>query len=200
MPPHFKDEHEVSFRSVGPRSHSRRFERNAFSCFHNAQSETKKEKIMKQSINSFKIAGAIALLALGTGCATTANNTAIDTSQKEMMLTKAGFVPRTVTTPTAQQKLATLTVAKVSAVTYKKKLYYVYPTGKTNQILVGKQAHYDSYKKMLVAQAAQAQTSANAPAQRDSSAPLYGETAGPNRISVEEFYGDGPLTNNPMWP
>jgi hypothetical protein len=152
---------------------------------------------MKQSINPFRIAGAIALLALGTGCATTANNTAIDTSQKEMMLAKAGFVSRTVTTPTAQQKLATLTVAKVSAVTYKKKLYYVYPTGKTNQILVGKQAHYDAYKKMLVAQA---QTSTTAPVQRDSSGPLYGETAGPNRISVENFYGDGPLTDSPMWP
>jgi len=156
---------------------------------------------MKQLLNTFKITGAIALLALATGCATTAtNNTAISTSQKEMMLAKAGFVPRTVTTPTAEQKLATLTVAKVSAVTFKKKLYYVYPTGKKNQILVGKQAHYDSYKKMLVAQAPQAQTSANAPAQRDSSGPLYGETAGPNRISVEDFYGGGPLKDNPMWP
>lgn len=155
---------------------------------------------MKQSINAFSIAGALALLALGTGCATTANNTAIDTSQKEMMLTKAGFIARTVKSPKAQQQVATLTVAKVSAVTYKKKLYYVYPTGKTNQVLVGKQAHYDSYKKMLAAQAPQAQTSANAPAQRDSSGPLYGETAGPNRISVEDFYDDGPLENNPMWP
>jgi hypothetical protein len=152
---------------------------------------------MKQSFHAFRIAGAIALLALGTGCATTANNTAIDTSQKEMMLTQAGFIPRTVKSPQAQQQVATLTVAKVSAVTYKKKVYYVYPTGKTNQILVGKQAHYDSYKKMLVAKA---QTSGSAPAQRDSSAPLYRETAGPNRISVEDFYDDGPLQNNPMWP
>jgi hypothetical protein len=152
---------------------------------------------MKQSINAFRIAGVIALLALGTGCATTANNTAIDTSQKEMMLTKAGFIQRTVKSPQAQKQVATLTMAKVSAVTYKKKVYYVYPTGKTNQVLVGKQAHYDSYKKML---AAQAPTSATAPAQRDSSGPLYGETAGPNRISVEDFYDDGPLQNNPMWP
>ena len=154
---------------------------------------------MKQSINAFRIAGAIALLALGTGCATTANNAAISTSQKEMMLSKAGFLSRTVTTPKAEQQLATLAVAKVSAVTYKKKLYYVYPTGKKNQILVGKQAHYDSYKKMLTAQAAQAQTSANAPAQRDSSAPLYGETAGPNRISVEEIDGFEPIQDDPMW-
>ena len=152
-----------------------------------------------KSINALTIAGAIALLALGTGCATTANNTAIDTSQKEMMLTKAGFIQRTVKSPKAQQQVATLTAAKVSAVTYKKKLYYVYPTGKTNQVLVGKQAHYDAYKKMLTAQAP-AQTSATAPAQRDSSGPLYGETAGPNRISVEDFYDDGPLQNNPMWP
>jgi len=136
-------------------------------------------------------------MAFATGCSTTSTNTtAINTSQKEMMLTKAGFIAKTVTTPKAQQQLATLTVAKVSAVTYKKKLYYVYPTGKTNQILVGKQAQYDAYKKAL---AAQAKTSTTPPAQTDPSA-LYGETAGPYNISVENFYDDGPtLAGNPMW-
>lgn len=156
---------------------------------------------MKQSLSALKITGAIALLALATGCATTAtnNSAAINTSQKEMMLTKAGFLSKTVTTTKAQQQVAKLTAGKVSAVTYKKKVYYVYPTGKTNQILVGKQTHYDAYKKMLAAQAAKAKASSDVTAQQSAESWLTGETAGPNRIEVDEFDGDGPLQNNPMW-
>jgi hypothetical protein len=154
---------------------------------------------MKQSINAFRVAIAIGLLALATGCATTANNAAINTSQKEMMLSQAGFVPKTVTTPKQQQQVEKLTVGVVSAVKYKGKLLYVYPTSKKDQIFVGKQAHYDAYKKALAAKAqtSAAQTSAQAPA--DNGAYLTGETAGPNRIIVQEFDGFGPIQNNPAW-
>jgi hypothetical protein len=152
---------------------------------------------MKQLFSAFRIAGAIALVALATGCATTANNTAIDTSQKEMMLSQAGFVPKTVTTPKQQQQVEKLAVGVVSAVKYKGKLLYVYPTAKKDQIFVGKQSHFDAYKKLL---AAKAQPSAAPQSQAPSDgAYLTGETAGPNRITVEEFDGFGPIQNNPAW-
>ena len=54
-----------------------------------------------------------------------------------------------------QQQVEKLTVGAVSAVKYKGKLYYVYPTEKKDQILVGKQAQFDRYKKMLAARAVQ---------------------------------------------
>lgn len=153
---------------------------------------------MKKLLTFTNVIGAVALIWGLAACATTASNSATNTSPKETMLSQAGFIPHTVATPKAQQQVATLAAAKVSAVTAKKKLYYVYPTGKKNQVLVGKQAHYDSYKKMLAAQA-KTSSSANAPVQRDSSAPLYGETAGPHRISVEEMDGFEPIQDNPMW-
>ena len=97
------------------------------------------------------------------------------------------------------QQVAKLPVAMVSAVTYKSQVYYVYPTGRTNEILVGKQSHYDAYKKMLTAHVAKTKASADVTAQQTAESWLTGETAGPNRIEVDEFDGDGPLQNNPMW-
>ena len=91
---------------------------------------------MKQQIKN--LATSVSVIALAaivcafTGCAatTTANSTAINTSQKEMLLTQAGFKPKTVTTPKQQQQLAKLAVDQVSAVKYKGNLFYVYPTAK----------------------------------------------------------------------
>src|SRR6476620_881350 len=100
-------------------------------------------------------------MALGfAGCAATAtNNAAINVSQKEMMLSRAGFLSKTVTTPKQQQQVEKLPVGVVSAVKYKGKLLYVYPTEKKDRVFVGKQAHYNSYKTMLAAKAAPAQHS-----------------------------------------
>ena len=145
------------------------------------------------------VIGAVALIWGLAACATTANNAAINTSQKEMMLSQAGFVPKTVTTPKQKEQVEKLTVGVVSAVKYKGKLLYVYPTEKKDQIFVGKQSHYDAYKKNLAAkaQASAAQTSAQTPP--DNGAYLTGETAGPNRIIVQEFDGFGPIQDNPEW-
>ena len=92
------------------------------------------------------IVSAMAILALVAGCQTAAvNQSEIATSKKEMLLSQAGFRVKMVTTPKQQQQLSLLAVDKVSAVKYHGKLYYVYPTAKKDQILVGKQAQYDAY-------------------------------------------------------
>jgi hypothetical protein len=107
--------------------------------------------------------------------------------QKEQLLTQAGFVVKTATTPKQQQQLAALPGNHVSAVKYKGKLYYAYPAGSGNQVYVGRQAQYNSYKKLLQAQRAQASAAASAQ-------PTFTEeTAGPHHIMVQEFDGFGPL-------
>jgi len=135
------------------------------------------------------------------GCSTTASNSsAIAASQKEMMLSRAGFVSKAVTTPKQQEQVEKLPVGVVSAVTCKGKLLYVYPTEKKDQIFVGKQFHYDTYKNMVQTQAAKARASAARQAQQqDNGAYLTGETAWPNRIIIQEFDGFGPMPDNPGW-
>ena len=156
---------------------------------------------MKKLLTFTNVIGVAAIAWALAACATTANTTAINTSQKEMMLAQAGFISKTVTTPKQKQQVEKLTVGAVSAVKYKGNLLYVYPTEKKDQILVGKQAHYNAYKKTLAAQAAKAQTTAaqNTRTSADNGAYLTGETAGPNRIIVQEFDGFGPIQDNPAW-
>ena len=86
---------------------------------------------------------------------------------------------------------------------YQGKVYYVFPTGNKNQILVGTQAQFNAYKKALQAQpASQAQASQTAQQQQQQQQMLQGspvwagETAGPRHVDVEVFDGFGPL--NPM--
>lgn len=155
---------------------------------------------MKKLLTFTKVVGIVAIVYGLMGCTTTTSNSAANASQKEMMLSQAGFVPKTVTTPKQQQQVEKLSVGTVSAVKYKGKLYYVYPTEKKDQVFVGKQAQYDSYKKMLAAQQAKAQAGAAQQSQAQQSsdgAYLTGETVGPNRITVEEFDGFGPLDFGP---
>ena|SRR5437764_1040998 len=131
-----------------------------------------------------------ALLGLLGGCQTTgSNSSAVATSQKEMLLTQAGFKTMTVTTAKQQQQVSALPVNKISAVKYKGKLYYVLPTSTKNQILVGRQKQYNAYKSALQAQ------SANQQAQQQMAGypTITEETAGPNHIVVQEFDGFGPL-------
>ena len=122
------------------------------------------------------------------GCAGTGSMNAAASPQNEQLLTQAGFVVKTATTPKQQQQLAALPGNHVSAVKYKGKLYYAYPAGSGNQVYVGRQKQYNAYKQLLQAQRAQmAQASAA------SQPTLVEETAGPNHIMIEEFDGFGPL-------
>ena len=76
-------------------------------------------------------------------------NSTAASPQKERLLTQAGFVVKTATTPKQQQQLAALPGNRVSAVKYKGKLYYAYPAGSGNQVYVGRQAQYNTYKQLL---------------------------------------------------
>ena len=153
---------------------------------------------MKKLSALANIISAIAILYVMASCqaTSTANSSAIATSQKEMLLSQAGFKPRTVTTPKQQQQVSQLPENVVSAVKYKGKLYYVFPTAKKNQIFVGKQAQYNSYKQMLQAQKAKtkaAQMNAQGEQQMAGYVDMTAETAGRNNIVVQEFDGFGPM-------
>jgi hypothetical protein len=157
---------------------------------------------MKKLLALTSIVSAVAALTFVTGCASTATSTAAATSQKEMLLAQAGFKAKTVTTPKQQQQVSLLAVDRVSAVKYQGKLYYVFPTAKKDQILVGKQAQFDAYKQALKAQqpsqqAQQASQKTQQEQQMLQGSPVWtGETAGPRHVDVQVFDGFGPL--NPM--
>src|SRR5438094_6873057 len=143
---------------------------------------------MNQLTNVIKLSvlflvGVFLAACAGTG---TMNSTAAS-PQKEQLLTQAGFVVKTATTPKQQQQLAALPPNHVSAVKYKGKLYYAYPAGSGNQVYVGQQKQYNTYKQLLQTQMAQAS------AAEASQPTLVEETAGPNHIMIEEFDGFGPL-------
>jgi hypothetical protein len=145
----------------------------------------------------------MAVLALIAACQTVAtNNAEIATSKKENLLAQAGFKTKTVTTPKQQQQVSLLAVDRVSAVKYHAKLYYVYPTGKKDQIYYGNQAQFNAYKHALQAQTTsqQAQPATQSTQQEQQmlqGSPVWtGETAGPRHVDVQVFDGFGPL--NPM--
>ena len=142
-----------------------------------------------------KFATITALFTIGSlivGCqAVSENNSAIATSQKEMLLTQSGFRFKDVTTPKQQQQVSQLAENKVSAVKYQGKLYYVYPTAKKDQILVGNQAQFNAYKTALQAQ--RANPGANQQTQMPAGNSFWDETAGPDQIAAYTFDGFGGL-------
>src|SRR5256885_565889 len=116
-----------------------------------------------------------------TACQT-ASTCASTASQKETLLLQAGFKSKTVTTPKQQERVSALPEGKVSAVKYKGRTYYVYPTATKNRILVGNQAQFNAYKQSLQAQRNQL------------IGPVFEEEIhGPHPIQVQEFDGFGPL-------
>src|SRR5437763_1189987 len=93
---------------------------------------------MNQLTNVIKLSvlflvGVFLAACAGTG---TMNSTAAS-PQKEQLLTQAGFVVKTATTPKQQQQLAALPGNHVSAVKYKGKPYYAYPAGSGNPVHTG---------------------------------------------------------------
>ncbi len=137
------------------------------------------------------VIGTVALLGGLTACTTTANIAGVSGEQKEKMLSRAGFIAKSVATPKQQQQVKQLPDGVVSAVKCQGKLRYVYATEGKDRIFFGKQAQYEAYKKMLAAQAAKADAAEQSQ--------TNGETAGPHRIIVQEFDGFGPLPDNPAW-
>src|SRR5436190_24153606 len=151
---------------------------------------------MKKLLTLTSIASSVAVLALIAACQTVAtNNAEIAASKKENLLAQAGFKVITVTTPKQQNAINGLAQYRVSAVTYKGKLYYVFPTATKDKIYVGKQAQFNAYKQALAVQPA-AQKAQQQQQMLQGSPVWVGETAGPRHIEVEEFDGFGPI--NPM--
>ena len=152
---------------------------------------------MKKLLILTKIAGAMVALAVMGACQTTGTSQAAP--QKESLLAQSGFKVITVTTPKQQQAIAGLAQGRCSAVHYKGKLFYVFPTATKDKIYVGKQKQFNAYKNALAAQQTSQQTSQYAQQQQQmqQGSPVWaGETAGPRHIEVEEFDGFGPI--NPM--
>lgn len=116
-------------------------------------------------------------------CAEMGNTSHTTSVRKEELLAQAGFKVKAVTTAEQKQQMAALEPNKVSAVTYKGKLYYAYPDTAHNQVYVGRQPQYIAYKKLLGQRIAEVGENSS----------IIQETAGPNRIVVRRFTGWGPL-------
>ena len=99
---------------------------------------------MKQLFRPIKILGAMALLALAAGCATTE-------TAKTDMLTAAGFKLVNADTPKKQELLKTLPAGKLSMITWKGKTFYVQPAATPNQAYVGTPAEYQTYQQLRLA-------------------------------------------------
>jgi hypothetical protein len=125
---------------------------------------------------------AIEVLGLITACQTTSTG-AGTASQKETLLLQAGFKPKTVSTPKQQERVSALPEGKVSAVKYKGRTYYVYPTAAKDRILCGTRAEFNAYKQAVQAQRDQL------------TGPVFAaELYGPDPpVLVQEFDGFGPL-------
>src|SRR5437868_14478526 len=124
---------------------------------------------------------AIEVLGLITACQT-ASTGAGTASQKETLLLEAGFKSKTVTTPKQQERVSALPEGKVSAVKYKGRTYYVYPTATKDRILHGTQAQFNAYKQAVESQRSQL------------TGPVFEEEIhGRHPIMVQEFDGFGPL-------
>ena len=95
---------------------------------------------MKQTL---KLLGAITLLAIAAGCAST-------TTQTTDLLSAAGFRLLAADTPEKQQVLATLTPGKLTLVAWKGKQFYVQPAS-NNQAYVGTPAEYQTYQQLRLA-------------------------------------------------
>ena len=96
---------------------------------------------MKQLFTPFRMLGAIALLALAAGCATT-------TTHKLDLLSAAGFKLVNADTPKKQELLKTLPADQLSLVTFKGKTFYVQPASTPNQAYVGTPAEYQTYQQL----------------------------------------------------
>jgi len=106
---------------------------------------------MKKLLTLISIAsiGAVLVL-LSASEATAASGSEI--SRKEALLMQSGFKVVTITTPQQKDAVKGLAQGRCSAVTFNKKLFYVFPTAKKDKFYVGKQAQFDKYKKAIAAQ------------------------------------------------
>jgi len=150
---------------------------------------------MKKLLTLTSIASIGAVLALISACQTTSAGGG-EVARKEALLSQSGFKVITVTDPKQQQAVNGLAQGRCSAVTYNRKLYYVFPTATKDKIYVGKQKQFNAYKQALAAQQTGQPASQQAQPEQQLMNPaptMTFETAGPNHIEVDQFDGFGPM-------
>lgn len=101
---------------------------------------------MKQIRVAFGMISVLALLALTSGCATTAS-----TQNKESMLVASGFKTITPKTAAQQQKLQNLPPGKVTMINKQGRTYYVFPDPVQNKAYVGGPQEYQAYQQLRAA-------------------------------------------------
>jgi hypothetical protein len=104
-----------------------------------------------------KLLTLISIASIGTvliSASDAAAASASEISRKEALLAQSGFKVVTVTTPKQKEAVNGLAQGRCSAVTFNKKLFYVFPTAKKDKFYVGKQAQFNKYKKAIAAQQA----------------------------------------------
>jgi hypothetical protein len=111
----------------------------------NPRNNKPNESTMKQIQTAFRFLTVIALLAVAVGCTT-------DLQNKENLAVAAGFKVITATTPDQISRLASLPPDKVTPVNYKGKRLYVLPDAKNNQAYVGRDAEFQAYQQLRLAQ------------------------------------------------
>jgi hypothetical protein len=132
---------------------------------------------MKARLLFANVLAPIAVLGLISACQSTATTSSGAPDQREAMLSQVGFKSYSVTTAQQKQHLSKLPAGKVSAVKYKGKKYYVYPSWTGDRVLVGTSAQYNNYM-----------------AKAQMSGPVFAEeTHGPHPVMIQEFSGFGPL-------
>jgi len=94
---------------------------------------------MKHTVTSFRLLGAIVLLALAAACAT---------QEKENLLIAAGFRAITPKNPDQEQILKSLPAGKVTLVKYQGQTYYVMPDAANHQAYVGGPDQYQAYQQL----------------------------------------------------
>src|ERR1043166_4537911 len=115
------------------------------------QTSHSKEKHMKKLLTLTGIASIGTILVLMSASEATAAS-ASEISRKEALLAQSGFKVVTVTTSKKKEAVNGLAQGRCSAVTYNGKLFYVFPTAAKDKFYVGKQAHFNKYKKPIAAQ------------------------------------------------
>ena len=157
---------------------------------------------MKKLITLTNIAGTVAALALLAACQTTGTSQSV-VAQKEALLAQSGFKVITVTTPQQQQAVSGLAQGRCSAVKYKGKLFYVFPTATKDRIYYGHQKQFNAYKQALAT--AYASHPASQTAAQQGQGQMAGQSleptlegAGPEHIEVQQFGGFGPMGVNAL--
>ena len=136
-------------------------------------------------ISKLVVVSVAAILGVGTATTLLAGGSAT----KERLLSQSGFRLKTVTTQRQREQVEGLPEGQVSAIMYQHKLYYVYRTTQKDQVLIGKQQQFDTYKQAL----ASAENTSRVQQEMQDRPDMVLEGAGPNHVRIQEFDGFGPM-------